>query len=235
MSQAPYVIVGGSHGIGLGIVQRLVRRNAEVIVFSRTNDQLQGLAGVTHQTLNVLEEQIDPAALPDQIAGFAYCPGSINLGSLRSVKGDAMIEDFRLNVVGAVQCMQAVAGGLKKADHGAALFFSTVAVQTGLQMHTSVAAAKGAVEGITRTFAAELAPHVRVNCIAPALTDTPLSERFLGSEEKRNKMGEKYPLRRVGTVDDIAALADYLLGPESTWLTGQVIGADGGMSSVGAV
>lgn len=110
------------------------------------------------------------------------------------------------------------------------VMFSTVAVSQGLPMHASVAAAKGAVEGLTRSLAAELAPSIRVNCIAPSLTDTPLAERLLSSEQKRTAMAERHPLKRVGTVDDMASLAEFLLTDHASWITGQVIGVDGGMS-----
>ena len=123
---------------------------------------------------------------------------------------------------------------LRASGNASVVFFSTVAVAQGMTMHASVSAVKGAIEGLTRSLAAELAPRIRVNCVAPGLTDTPLSERFLSSEQKRNAMADKHPLKRVGTVDDVAELASFLLKPTASWITGQIIGVDGGMSSVRA-
>lgn len=230
MSNENFVVVGGSHGIGLGLTQRLIESGASVTVVSRTDDQLVGLPGVTHLALDVLSENLSAEQLPSTINGFAYCPGSINLGPIRGVKPEALVEDFRLNVVGAVTTLQAALPGMKQAGHSAVVLFSTVAVAQGMKMHSSVAASKGAVEGLSRTLASELAPNIRVNCIAPALTDTPLAARLLSTEQKRAAMAEMYPLKRVGNVDDIAALAQFLLSDASSWITGQVIGADGGMS-----
>lgn len=232
MSQPHYVVVGGSHGIGRGLVGKLIDTGAAVTVYSRTESELAGLAGVTHYPLDVTQERIDPQTLPEAIAGLAYCPGSINLGMFRSVKAETMRSDFEINVIGAVQTIQAALPKLKSADRAAIVMFSTVAVGQGLAMHTSVAAAKGAVEGITRTLAAELAPKIRVNCIAPALVDTPLAERLLSSEKKREAMADVYPLKRVGQIDDIASLAAHLLSDSGSWITGQVIGVDGGLSRV---
>ena len=135
-------------------------------------------------------------------------------------------------MVGAVKSIQACLAGLKAAGSSSVLLFSTVAVGQGMFAHASIAASKGAVEGLTRTLAAELSPAIRVNCIAPALTSTPLTQRFFASEEKAAAMGEKYPLGRAGTVDDLAAMSCFLLGEQSPWVTGQVIGVDGGMSAV---
>lgn len=232
MSQENYLIVGGSHGIGLGIVKRLIARGAALTVVSRTNDKLAAIQGVTHVQADVTADEIDPSSLPDSVNGLAYCPGSINLGPIRGVKPAAMMEDFRLNVVGAVKCLQAALPAMKVAGSSSMLMFSTVAVSQGLPMHASVAAAKGAVEGLTRSLAAELAPNIRVNCIAPALTATPLAERFLSSDQKRAAMAEKYPLKRIGEVDDIASMAEFLLSETSSWITGQIIGVDGGMSTL---
>ena len=230
MSTENYVIVGGSHGIGLGIAKRLIESGAAVTVVSRTDEQIVGLPGITHIPMDVLTDSLSPEHLPESINGFAYCPGSITVGPLRGVKPEALMEDFRLNVVGAVSTLQAALPGMKQAGNAAVVLFSTVAVAQGMKMHSSVAASKGAVEALARTLACELAPSIRVNCIAPALTDTPLAARLLSTDQKRAAMAEMYPLKRVGTVDDIASLAHFLLTDVSSWITGQVIGADGGMS-----
>ncbi len=232
MTQRHFVVVGGSHGIGLGIVERLVARGDGVTVVSRTSEHLARLGNVTHVEVDVMTGNLAPEQLPPSIAGFVYCPGSINLGSIRSLTQEAMVDDYRLNVIGAVNCIQAALPALKNSESSAIVLFSTVAVAQGLPLHASVAACKGAVEGLARTLAAELAPKVRVNCIAPALTDTRLAEKFLSSDEKRNAMNQRYPLRRIGQVDDIASAACFLLGSDSSWMTGQVLGVDGGMSTL---
>lgn len=232
MSQNNYVVIGGSKGIGLGITERLLARGGDVTVVSRSADKLPKNPNLHHLVADVTQDTLNAADLPDTIHGLAYCPGSINLGPLRGLKPDAMTSDYRLNVVGAVTCLQASLAAMKAAGNSSMVTFSTVAVCQGLPMHASVAAAKGAVEGLTRSLAAELAPKIRVNCVAPSLTDTPLAERLLASEQKRAAMAERHPLKRIGTVDDIAAIAEFLLTDASAWITGQIIGVDGGMSSV---
>lgn len=233
MDNKHYVVVGGSHGIGFGLVTRLAEQG-QVTVLSRESEQLADVANVQHHHFDVMTEAVPADALPESIDGLAYCPGSINLGPLRGVKPEAMLADFQLNAVGAVTCLQAALPAMKKAGASSMLLFSTVAVAQGLPMHTSVAAAKGAVEGLTRSLAAELAPKVRVNCLAPALTATPLAERLISTDEKRAAMAKRYPLGRIGEVDDLASIGAFLLGPESSWITGQIIGVDGGMSSLRA-
>ena len=230
MSQKNYVVVGGSHGIGLGIVKRLTQRGGNVTVLSRTVGELGDIPQVVHVQADITEEGDYFDRLPDNISGLVYCPGSINLGPIRGLQSDAMIKDYELNVIGAVRCMQACLRAMKAAGSSAMVMFSTVAVTQGLPMHASVAAAKGAVEGLTRSLAAELAPNIRVNCIAPSLTDTPLAEKLLSSPQKQEAMAARHPLKRVGTVDDIASMAEFLLGDDAGWITGQVLGVDGGMS-----
>jgi 3-oxoacyl-[acyl-carrier protein] reductase len=232
MDSKNILVVGGSHGIGLGIVQRFLAIGADVTVVSRTGDALASLPAVEHVALDVTSDDIDTSRLPDRIDGLAYCPGSINLGPIRGLKASAMLEDFELNVVGAVKCLQAALPAMKAAERSSMVMFSTVAVSQGLPMHSSVAAAKGAVEGLTRSLAAELAPKIRVNCIAPSLTDTPLAERLLSSDQKRDAMAQRHPLKRIGQVEDIASIAEFLLSDHSGWITGQVIGVDGGMSAI---
>lgn len=232
MNQKNYVVVGGSHGIGLGIVKRLIANGSAVTVVSRTSDELADLPSVIHLQADVTIDEIDADRLPDSIDGLAYCPGSINLGPIRALKSQGMMEDFQLNVVGAVKCLQSALPAMKAAETSSMVLFSTVAVSQGLPMHASVSAAKGAVEGLTRCLAAELAPKIRVNCVAPALTATRLAERFISSDQKRAGMAEKYPLKRIGEIDDIASIAEFLLTENSGWITGQVINVDGGMSAV---
>jgi 3-oxoacyl-[acyl-carrier protein] reductase len=232
MDSKNILVVGGSHGIGLGIVQRFLAIGADLTVVSRTGDALASLPAVEHVALDVTSDDIDTSRLPDRIDGLAYCPGSINLGPIRGLKASAMLEDFELNVVGAVKCLQAALPAMKAAERSSMVMFSTVAVSQGLPMHSSVAAAKGAVEGLTRSLAAELAPKIRVNCIAPSLTDTPLAERLLSSDQKRDAMAQRHPLKRIGQVEDIASIAEFLLSDHSGWITGQVIGVDGGMSAI---
>lgn len=231
MTSKNYVIIGGSHGIGLALVKRLAARGDKVTVLSRTADEL-GIPGVTHAAFDVMVDEVPAGVLPSSIDGMAYCPGSINLGPLRGVKHESMLTDYQLNVVGAVKCVQAALGPLKAAPSSSIVFFSTVAVQQGLPMHASVAAAKGALEGLARSMAAELAPKIRVNCIAPSLTDTPLASKLLSSDEKRAAMGKRHPLGRVGTAEDIAAMAEFLIGDQSPWISGQILAVDGGMSSL---
>ncbi|WP_419189079.1 SDR family NAD(P)-dependent oxidoreductase [Stieleria marina] len=233
MNDLNYVVVGGSKGIGLGIVQRLLDSGNHVTVLSRAKgDALDSHSDVTHHSVDVETDEITAAMLPDQIAGIAYCPGTLNLKSFRATKPETFRSDFEINVVGCVKVIQAALPALKVSGHASIVTFSTVAVTQGMMSHASIAASKGAIEGLSRSLAAELAPKIRVNCIAPALTDTPLASRFFSSEEKVAAMADKYALKRTGTVDDIADAAAFLLSQKSSWITGQVIGVDGGMSSL---
>ena len=227
-----YVVIGGSRGIGLGIVERLAAAGNTVSVYSRTAGKLESIANVSHTVLDVLSDDISADIFPELIDGFAYCPGSFNAKSIRGLSVELLRADFEVNVVGAVKTVKACLGGLKKSQSGSALFFSTVAVTRGMNAHASIAASKGAIEGLTKTLAAELSPKVRVNCIAPALTQTSLMEKFFTDPEKIAALGAKYPLKRTGTVDDLAAAACFLLGDDSRWVTGQTLGVDGGMSTV---
>jgi 3-oxoacyl-[acyl-carrier protein] reductase len=228
VSTAPYLIIGGSRGIGRGLAERLIVQGFPVITVARSADAPSGVQA--HLQADVVADGPPIEAMPDTLAGMAYCPGSIDLRPLRSLSVDDLRRTLEVDLVGAFRCAQATADRLKRHPGSAMLFFSTVAVGQGMSFHATVAAAKGGVEGLARSLAAELAPVVRVNCIAPSLTDTTLAARLLNTPEKRKGAGDRHPLKRVGTVDDIAALGAFLLGPESGWITGQVIAADGGLS-----
>ena len=230
MSTKNYVVVGGSKGIGHGIVRRLLNDGHHVTVLSRTWDH-QAL-DVNHIIFDVALDDLNSDQLPGEIHGLVYCPGSINLKPFRALSPDAFRQDFELNVVGAIRVVQAGLNAVKASGSGSIVMFSTVAVGQGMPAHASIAASKGAIEALTRTLAAEFSPDVRVNCIAPALTNTPLTARFFSDEARAAALGEKYPLARTGTVDDIAAAACFLLSPDSSWMTGQILAIDGGLSSV---
>lgn len=223
-----YLIVGGTSGIGNALVKQLSAAGNSVIVASREEKNIAGLSNVTFQQLDVNEEvQLD---LPESIDGIAYCPGSINLKPFHRIKEEDFMAEFQLNALGAVKVIQHALPKLKKAESASIVLFSTVAVQTGLTFHTSIAMAKGALEGLGRSLASELAPKIRVNLVAPSLTDTPLANSLLSSDEKRKANADRHPLKKVGTSEDIANAAMYLLTDQSAWMTGQVLHVDGGMS-----
>lgn len=223
------LLIGGSHGIGNAIVQHMHTDN-NLFVASRENENLP--AGVTHIPFNALEDELDTSALPSQLHGFVYCPGSINLKPFKMLKQSHFEDDMNINFFALLKVTRSVLPLLTASGAGSMVYFSTVAVGTGMPFHTSVAAAKGAIEGFAKALAAEYAPTVRVNVIAPSLVDTPLAGRLLNNDAKKEKMGEMHPLKRVGNVNDVASLAAYLLNQNEGWMTGQVLGIDGGKSTL---
>lgn len=224
------VLIGGSHGIGLETAKNLAEDN-NVFIASRTSEQLADL-NVTHLEFDVTKDKIEDLDLPDTIDGLVYFPGSINLKPFKMLKPDAFQEDMNLNFMSLVKVVQGLLPKLKNSDQASLVFFSTVAVKVGMPFHTSVAAAKGAIEGFSKALAAEYAPSFRVNVIAPSLTNTPLAEKLLSNDEKKKKMDERHPLKRVGEAQDIANLVIFLLSEKSSWMTGQVLGMDGGLSTI---
>jgi 3-oxoacyl-[acyl-carrier protein] reductase len=184
-----YLIMGGSSGIGLEIVKALRQKGNEIYVGSRTNEQLIGLDGVHHFTLDVKTDPFKLEVLPETLNGLVYGPGTIRLKPFQRLSIDDFLEDLQINFLGAVKTIQACLKQLKKSTTPASVvLFSTVAAKIGMPFHASVAGAKAAVEGLTRSLAAEFAPRIRVNAIAPSLTDTPLASNLLSSEEKRQAM-----------------------------------------------
>lgn len=227
-----YLIVGASTGIGNELASQLAESGKQVIAtFNKTHPTAEN-SNISFHQLNVLEDSISLDYLPDELAGFVYCPGSINLRPFERIKPEDFESDYKLQVSGAIKLLQIVIPRLKKSANASIVLFSTLAVQTGLPFHTQVAASKGAIEGLTRSLAAEYAPKIRVNCIAPSLTDTPLAAFLLNSEQKKEANALRHPLKRIGTAKDIACMAAFLLSEKASWITGQILHVDGGMSSV---
>ncbi|NVK63864.1 MAG: SDR family oxidoreductase [Flavobacteriales bacterium] len=228
-----YLVIGGSSGIGEAIVQKLssdANNHVAATYFSHSMESESENVRFFH--FKAEEDDLGFHDLPDEIHGFVYCPGAIELKPFRRLTEEAILDDFKLQVLGAVKTIQSILPNLKAAENAAIVLFSSVAVQHGFNFHAQVAMSKGAIEGLTRSLAAEFAPKIRVNCIAPSLTDTPLAGRLLNSEEKKKANAERHPLKRIGEPEDIAELATFLLSDQSKWMTGQVIQLDGGMSTV---
>jgi NAD(P)-dependent dehydrogenase (short-subunit alcohol dehydrogenase family) len=233
MEKKNIFVVGGSSGIGLEIVRILSQDGHNVFVGSRKNDRLKGLEGVNHLKLDVTAESLHFDGLPNALDGMVYCPGTIQLRPFQRLSVDDFMADLKVNYLGAVKSIQGVIKRLKKSKSvSSVVLFSTVAVNTGMPFHASIAGAKGAVEGLTRSLAAEFAPRIRFNAIAPSLTDTPLAQLLLSSDEKRKASADRHPLKRIGSAREIAGVAVHLLSEDSAWITGQVFFVDGGMSSV---
>jgi NAD(P)-dependent dehydrogenase (short-subunit alcohol dehydrogenase family) len=216
------VIIGASHGIGEKLAQ-ILDTNYAVYSYSRTQGE-GNWQSWKH------DEQINVDHLPDIIHGCVYAPGTINLRPFHLLKESDFRHDFEVNFLGAVKVLQAFYPKLKKSENASVILFSTVAVAKGMSFHTSIAAAKGAIEGFVKSIAIEWAPTIRVNAIAPSLVETPLSNKITSSQQVLEATIQKHPLKRIGKVDDIASLARFLLSEESSWITGQVIHVDGGMS-----
>ncbi len=228
-----FVVVGGSSGIGFELTRRLIGDGHQVTVLSRALGNLTELSGIRHVPFDATQDDFPSDGMPDKLSGLAYCPGSIRLRPFARLTVEEFLEDYRINLLGAVAVIKGCLNSLKKADPTAAIvLFSTVAVGTGMPFHASIASAKGAVEGLTRSLAAEFAPRIRVNAIAPSLTDTPLAKALLADEGKRTAAAERHPLKRTGTPHELADIAHFLLSDSASWVTGQIISVDGGMGAV---
>jgi NAD(P)-dependent dehydrogenase (short-subunit alcohol dehydrogenase family) len=224
-----YLVIGATSGIGESVSQKLKSESHRVFAASRDT---KGNANQfeNFQKIDVSEDfQLE---LPDALDGLVYCPGTINLKPYRRIDKNELIKDFQINLIGGFEVLKQAIPALKKGNNPSAVFFSTVAVGTGMPFHSSVAASKGAVEGMVRAMSAELAPTIRVNAIAPSLTDTPLAENLLSNDKKREMSIDRHPLKRISTADEVASLTQWLLGDDSLSMTGQIIKLDGGMSAI---
>ncbi len=230
--QKNYVVLGGTSGIGEALVNQLTQQGHRIFVYARNIRNVPVSNSVHFNEVDVSRDFILDG-LPDVIHGLAYCPGSINLQPFHRIKSEQFQSDFQLNVLSAISAIQQCLPGLKASGNASVVLFSTVAVQTGMSFHASVAVSKGALEGLTRALAAEYATsHIRFNCIAPSLTETPLAEKLLNTPEKKDAGAKRHPLGRIGHAEDSARAASFILNENEGWITGQTLGVDGGMGSL---
>lgn len=227
------LVVGGSSGIGLSLVKLLHQQNANVYVLSRSASE-DWPADVQYLKVDITGN-LDSLAgfLPAELHGLVYSVGSINLKPFGRLTEEDFLNDYRINVLGAARTIQQSVKQLKNAGASSVVLMSSVAAKTGMPYHASIAAAKAAVEGLAVSLAAELAAQqIRVNVVAPSLTDTPLAQSLLSSPEKREASAKRHPLGKIGQPEDISRLITFLLSEESNWITGQVIGIDGGLGKL---
>jgi NAD(P)-dependent dehydrogenase (short-subunit alcohol dehydrogenase family) len=224
------LVIGGSSGIGQATAD-LLSKEAQVYATYHSHPR-QNQTNLFFHPLNVLDEAADWSWLPDTLHGLVYCPGNILLKPAARITEQELIEDYRLQAVGALKAVQHALPSLKKSGDASVVLFSTVAVQTGFPFHALVSASKGAVEGMTRALAAEFAPSIRVNAIAPSITDTPLASKILGTPEKKEASAARHPLKKNGNPEELAATVSFLLGQASSFMTGQIVTMDGGISSI---
>ena len=228
---ANFLVVGGTSGIGKSITENLIQEGHSVITFSR--NPLQGTSNNAHQHFiwEAANQEIPSFDFP-HLDGLVYCPGTINLKPFHRYTDEEILEEFTTNTLGAVRILRNMLPLLKKSPSPSVVLFSTVAVQTGMPFHANISMAKGAIEGLTRSLAAEWAPLIRVNAIAPSLTQTPLAEKLTSTPEKIEASAKRHPLQKIGTPQNIADAALFLLSDKSSWITGQIIHVDGGMGNL---
>ena len=223
------LLIGGSTGIGYELSQKLKEDN-NIFISTRNQDKFNHPNIKTNEL--DLDKEFETDWLPEHLDGFIYLPGTINLRPFKGLKPSVFIEDFNINVMGCIKILQKVLPKIQAAENPSIVMFSTVAVKIGMPFHSSVSSSKGAIEGLTRSLAAEFAPKIRVNAIAPSILDTPLAEKFLNSETKLENSRNRHPMKEIGSPKDISEIVKFLLEDNSKWMTGQIIPFDGGMSSV---
>ncbi len=224
-----YVIVGASSGIGFELA-RLLSVSNQITTLSRNENELNTLNNNTFYRVDIGEENPAFPVIDKPIDGLIYCPGTINLKPFRAIKPEDYLNEWNINFLGAVKTIKHFLPQLQLGANPNIVLFSTVAVKMGMPFHASISAAKGAIEGLTRSLAAEFAPKIRVNAIAPSLTNTPLAEKLLNAETKIKAAEERHPLKKIGEPTDIAEAVMYLLN--ANWVTGQILSIDGGMSTI---
>lgn len=224
-----FLIIGGSSGIGKNIVDILKTKNKVIATYN--NHKCEPQENVTYLKYDALDETGISLDI-EMLDGMVYCPGTINLKPFHRISEKDLLHDLKVNLIGAFRMIQSCLPQLKKSDSASIVLYSTIAVQQGMSFHSSISASKGAIEGLTRSLAAELAPKIRVNAIAPSIVNTPLASRLLSTDEKIQASANRHPLKKVGTTQDIANFTTFLMSSEASWITGQIFGVDGGLSAI---
>jgi NAD(P)-dependent dehydrogenase (short-subunit alcohol dehydrogenase family) len=238
MAEGRILILGATGAVGAALARRVAARGLRPALVARDGARLAALASEIPGSLAIPADVEDPAALRGAVAaagtplaGLAYCVGSIALKPLKRVTEADMLSAFRLNALGAMLAVQAAQDAFA-AGRGSVVLFSSIAARAGFTNHAAIAAAKGAVEGLTVALAAELAPAIRINCIAPSLTRSSMAAPLLANAQMAEAIAKQHPIPRLGEGEDAAALADFLLSDQAGWITGQIMAVDGGRSTL---
>ena len=239
MSQHPIVIIGAHGGVGEELARLLADQGQPLILTSTDPDNLKDLSSDTVKTLSLeigsdqMSNQLDKLneACSDGVSGLVYAVGSIDLKPLKAAKAQDFLDSYELNVLGFVQILKTLEAKLKSSN-ASVVGFSTVASSRGFANHSIIASAKGALEGLCLSLAAEWAPKVRFNIVALSLTDTPLASRLLSSDAMKTAIEKSHPMARIGTPSDAACAAEFLLSPKASWVTAEILHVDGGRSAI---
>lgn len=227
------IIAGAGKGIGLSIVKKLSAEFRVLAITRSKSEELEQTGSVVHYADLTAPNWTDGITMPEEIHGLVYCPGSIQLKPFTRFSENDFLADFRQNVIGAIGLIQLCMPALKRSNGASVLLFSTVAAKTGMPFHSSIAVSKGGIESLVRSLASEYAANnIRFNAIAPSLTETSLAGSLLNTADKKESAAKRHPLQRIGQPDEVAALAAYLLSDDAGWITGQVIGIDGGIGNL---
>ena len=237
--ESTVMIYGASGGIGEAVARSLHDEGYQLVLAGRNHERLEALSEEFNSSFISGDIRDDDffdrvgERLPDTLQGLVYAVGTINLGSLNRLKKDDFINDYTINALGAALAVKSSLSRLKKSSSRASVvLISSVAATRGFSMHASMGMAKGAINGLTLALAAELSPHIRVNAVAPSITQTPLTEKLLSNEKVSAAITSQHPLKRFGTPEDISSLINFLISPKSDWISGQIFGIDGGRSTL---
>lgn len=230
MNNKTVLVVGASSGIGKAVAESLVAQGAKVISASRNSPEI---SGIEHHFFDANDTNGSIDFIPEELDGLVYCPGTINLKPFNRISLEDFQTDLNVNLLGAIRILQASFKSLKKANSASVVLFSTVATKLGMNFHSSIATAKAAVEGLGKSLAAEWSMHgIRVNILAPSLTNTPLAEKLLSTDDRKEASNKRHPIGRYGEAKDLSEMALFLLSDKASWITGQTIGVDGGVGSL---